>query len=218
MFTGIIQCVGQILAVEKRGTETRLRVQTDQRLRDFVPGESIAINGACLTVETFSTSWFSVYASSETMSLTNLSAQGVGAAVNLERALAMGDRLGGHMVSGHVDCVATVTNIQPAGESRRYSISFDPHFSPQVISKGSVALDGISLTVNHCGNGFLEVNIIPATQKETTVSRWTQGTRINMETDIIGKYVQSLTRPWNAVQDNKEPSKVTMHFLRQHGF
>ena len=218
MFTGLIQCVGQILAVENRGTETRMRIQTDQRLRHFIPGESIAVNGVCLTVETFSSSWFSVYASSETMTLTNLKDRGVGASVNLERALAMGDRLGGHMVSGHVDCVATVADIQPAGESLTYRIAFDTKFSPLIIPKGSVALDGISLTVNHCGNGFLEVNIIPATQKETTISRWTKGAQINMETDIIGKYVQSMTRPCNAAADTEEPSKVTMDFLRQHGF
>ncbi len=218
MFTGLIQAVGQILAVDNRGKETRLRIQTDQRLRDFVPGESIAVNGVCLTVETFSDTWFSVYASSETMSLTNLKPLGTGTSVNLERALALGDRLGGHMVSGHVDCVATVKHIESAGESRIYRIDFDPALSPLVIPKGSVALDGISLTVNHCGNGFLEVNIIPATQKETTVSTWAPGSQINLETDIIGKYVRNMTRPWTGQNDEPESSRVTMEFLRQNGF
>ena len=218
MFTGLIQAVGQILAMDNRGKETRLRIQTDQQLRDFVAGESIAVNGTCLTVETFSTSWFSVYASSETMSLTNLKTLGAGKSVNLERALALGDRLGGHMVSGHVDCVATLKDIRPAGESRMYRLGFDPAFSPLVIPKGSVALDGISLTVNHCGNGFLEVNIIPATQKETTISSWVPGSQINMETDIIGKYVRNMTRPWTGQTDEPESSKVTMEFLRRNGF
>jgi riboflavin synthase len=219
MFTGLIQTVGTILALENKGKETRLRIATDTRLRDFVPGESIAVNGVCLTVEIFSSDWFSVYASAETMSRTNLGSLGVGSPVNLERALALGDRLGGHMVSGHVDCVATVKRVETAGESRIFTMGFDPEHSSLVIPKGSVALDGISLTVNDCGNGFLTVNIIPATQKETTIGSWKPGSRVNMETDIIGKYVRSMTAPWTGEKDDQAPpSRISMDFLRQNGF
>jgi riboflavin synthase len=219
MFTGLIQTIGTILSLENKGNETRLRIATDTRLRDFVPGESIAVNGVCLTVEIFSSDWFSVYASTETMSRTNLGSLGVGSPVNLERALALGDRLGGHMVSGHVDCVARVNKIEPAGESRMFTISFDPSHSSLVIPKGSVALDGISLTVNDCGNGFLTVNIIPATQKETTIGSWKPGSRVNMETDIIGKYVHSMTAPWTeGASAQNPPSRISMDFLRQNGF
>jgi riboflavin synthase len=219
MFTGLIQTIGTILSLENKGNETRLRIATDARLRDFVPGESIAVNGVCLTVEIFSSDWFSVYASTETMSRTNLGSLGVGSPVNLERALALGDRLGGHMVSGHVDCVALVKKIEPAGESRRFTISFDPNHSSLVIPKGSVALDGISLTVNDCGNGFLTVNIIPATQKETTIGSWKPGSRVNMETDIIGKYVHSMTAPWTEdASAQNPPGRISMDFLRQNGF
>ncbi|WP_462324071.1 riboflavin synthase [Desulfoplanes sp.] len=218
MFTGLIQAVGTILALENKGKETRLRIATDTRLRDFVPGESIAVNGVCLTVEIFSSDWFSAYASAETMSRTNLGSLGVGSPVNLERALALGDRLGGHMVSGHVDCVATVKQIDPAGESRAYTIGFDPAHSPLVIPKGSVALDGISLTINDCGNGFLAVNIIPATQRETTVGAWKPGSAINMETDIIGKYVRSMTAPWTGTNGQEAPNRISMEFLKKNGF
>ena len=218
MFTGLIQSTGTILSLENKGSETRLRIATDTQLRDFIPGESIAVNGVCLTVEIFSSDLFSVYASAETMSRTNLGSLGIGRSVNLERALALGDRLGGHMVSGHVDCVALVKKIEPAGESRMFTISFDPEHSPLVIPKGSVALDGISLTVNDCGNGFLTVNIIPATQKETTIGSWKPGSRVNMETDIIGKYVHSMTATWTDRSDQETPSRISMEFLKKNGF
>jgi riboflavin synthase len=152
------------------------------------------------------------------MSRTNLGSLKVGSLVNLERALALGDRLGGHMVSGHVDCVARVKQIDPSGESRIFTLEFDPEYSPLVIPKGSVALDGISLTVNDCGKGFLTVNIIPATQKETTIGGWQPGTTVNMETDIIGKYVRSMTASWTDTDNQEAPSRINMEFLRQNGF
>jgi riboflavin synthase len=115
--------------------------------------------------------------------------------------------------------VATVKRVETAGESRIFTMGFDPEHSSLVIPKGSVALDGISLTVNDCGNGFLTVNIIPATQKETTIGSWKPGSRVNMETDIIGKYVRSMTAPWTGEKDDQAPpSRISMEFLRQNGF
>jgi len=169
-------------------------------------------------VETFGRGWFTAYASAETMSVTNLGALSVSSSVNLERALAMGDRLGGHIVSGHVDCLAEVLTVRQAGESRIYRLGFPAEFATQVIPKGSVALDGISLTVNDCGHDYLEVNIIPATQRETTISGWSSGRQVNMETDVIGKYVQRMLSPWTSGPAGPEPSKITPDFLKEHGF
>lgn len=220
MFTGLVQGMGRVEAVEPKGKETRLRLRALFELRNIVLGESIAVNGACLTVETAGEAWFTAYASAETLAHTNLGGLKAGSLVNLERALALGDRLGGHLVSGHVDCLATVSGIEPAGESRIYSLAFPAEHGAFVIQKGSVTLDGISLTVNACGPDSLSVNIIPATQRETTISGWSPGTRVNMETDLIGKYVRSMLGPWlgGAAPDAKPASKLSVDFLRQHGF
>ena len=218
MFTGLVMGMGRVEAVEARGAETRLKIRALFDLKNIVLGESIAVNGPCLTVETFGEGWFTVYASAETLSHTSLGALKTGSAVNLERALALGDRLGGHMVSGHVDCLAAVADIKPAGESRIYTLTFPPEFGRFVVPKGSVALDGISLTVNDCGPESLSVNIIPATQKGTTISGWTPGTRVNMETDLIGKYVRNMLGPWLTAGGGAKPSKLNVDFLREHGF
>ena len=216
MFTGIIAGVGRVARVESQGSETRLTIRPVFTLTDYVVGESIAVNGVCLTVETFGSGWFTAYASAETMSVTNLGQVRVSGTVNLERALALGDRLGGHMVSGHVDCLAEVRAIHQAGQSKIFRLTFPQVFANQVIPKGSVALDGISLTVNDCGQDFLEVNIIPATQQATTISSWSPGTMVNMETDLIGKYVSRLLVPWSASPANA--SAITPEFLKKYGF
>ena len=218
MFTGLIQGTGRIVAVEKKSLETRFTVKPGFILHDPRAGESIAMNGACLTAEKFSRDAFQVYASAQTMSLTNLKDLNTGGQVNLERALALGDRLGGHLVSGHVDCLAEVDDIQPAGESRKVTLVFPEEFSSQVINKGSVTLDGVSLTITGCGPGWLQVNIIPATWQETTIARWKKGFLVNMETDIIGKYVQNMLGPWLSGQKQTRGGSIDMHFLRQHGF
>lgn len=216
MFTGLIECTGSIIAAENRGNETRLRI-TPASMRDFVLGESIAVNGTCLTVDSFSDDWFAAYASAETMKRTSLGGLRIGSTVNLERALALGDRLGGHLVSGHVDCVAEVVAVTPAGESKMYELRYPEEFGPQVIEKGSVALDGISLTVNACTPTTLSVNIIPETQRVTTIKDWTPGRGVNMETDLIGKYVQRMVAPW-AGSSEAPKSAITEAFLLKHGF
>ncbi len=222
MFTGLIQGLGEIHSLERRGDEARLELQPRFALERIVLGESIAVNGVCLTVERFAGSRFQVYASAETLGTTSLGQCRRGDLVNLERALALGDRLGGHLVSGHVDCLATVESVTPSGESRIFRLRFPEVFGPQVVAKGSVALDGVSLTINNCGPDFLEVNIIPATQAETTVRFWTPGRRVNMETDLIGKYVQRMLAPWQGAQaaPGRESASggLTEEFLRRHGF
>lgn len=222
MFTGLIQGMGAVLEVQRRGNESRLDIEPRFVMENITLGESIAVNGACLTVESFSGNRFHAYASAETLAATSLGDLRRGDSVNLERALALGDRLGGHMVSGHVDCLASVANISSAGESRVFRLNFPESFAPQVVAKGSVALDGISLTVNNCGQGFLEVNIIPATQRETTIQFWKPGRAVNMETDLIGKYVQRMLAAWSLATHQEKKgdatSGLTEDFLRKYGF
>ncbi|MCJ2164942.1 MULTISPECIES: riboflavin synthase [unclassified Pseudodesulfovibrio] len=218
MFTGLVIGMGRIDAADNRGAETRYRISTLFDLPDIEPGESIAVNGTCLTVETYGDNWFTCYASKETLSVTSLGGLRIGSTVNLERAMAMGDRFGGHIVSGHVDCLAEIAEVRPAGQSKIYRLTFDAANGKYVIPKGSVTLDGISLTVNQCAPTWLEVNIIPETQKMTTISDWTPGTKVNMETDIIGKYVERMVSPWVNDQQTEAKTGITMDYLRKHGF
>jgi len=223
MFTGLIQGLGLLAGVEKRGMESRLEIEPQFAMENVVLGESIAVNGVCLTVERWTGKRFLVYASGETLSATTIGGLRRGDLVNLERALALGDRLGGHMVSGHVDCLATVQTVRPAGESKIYRLAFPSAFGPQVVGKGSVALDGVSLTVNNCGQDFLDVNIIPATQRETTIQNWDAGRSVNMETDLIGKYVQRMLAAWqpDAAQHQGragDSGGISEEFLRRHGY
>lgn len=220
MFTGIIQGQGEVIALRRSGSECRLGIRPLFALHDYVAGESIAVNGACLSVEDFSTDSFTAYASAETLARTTLGSLREGHLVNLERALSLGDRLGGHLVSGHVDCLATVREVRRAGQSLVCRLKFPAAHGPEVIAKGSVALDGISLTVNACGPDFLEVNIIPDTQKRTTMRQWRPGVSVNMETDLIGKYVRSLLGPWrgNAREAQAATGGISRELLARNGF
>ena len=216
MFTGIIQGQGRLTAVRQSGKERILTISALFALDELLVGESIAVNGVCLTVESGANRVFEAYASEETVNCTNLAFLRNNDLLNLERALALGDRLGGHLVSGHVDCLATVQTLGRAGRSLTVRLGFPEEYAAQLIAKGSVTLDGISLTVNKCGENFLEVNIIPETQRATTVSNWLAGTRVNMETDLVGKYVQRMLAPWRGQQNTQKP--VDENFLREHGF
>jgi len=216
MFTGLVMGLGRIMAADARGDETRFRIKALFDLNPLVVGESIAANGACLTVETAGDNEYTAYASAETLSKSNLGKLRPGNVVNLERALAFGDRLGGHLVAGHVDCVATVESVTPFGQSMRYKITYPDEFSVYVVPKGSVALDGVSLTVNECGAGFLTVNVIPSTQGATTIASWKPGVVLNMETDMLGKYVLRMLGPWQEAKG--QDSKITEVFLRENGF
>ncbi len=230
MFTGLIQGQGTLRTVQQQGQDMRLHIETHFSLDALQLGESIAVNGVCLTVESGNTHAFSAYVSAESLAHTNLRVLRQGSLVNLERALAVGDRLGGHIVSGHVDCVAHVADIKPAGQSRCITLHFPAKYSPEVITKGSVTLDGISLTINACGllstdtdaQAFLEVNVIPETWEVTTVGQWKVGTQVNLETDIIGKYVRHMLGPFHANHEKsfaqKQESAITENLLQQHGF
>jgi riboflavin synthase len=205
MFTGLIECIGIILAKTFFNGQARLRIKA-MFSAPIKKGESIAVNGACLTVENFGDDWFEAYASAETLSLTNLKKLTVNSKVNLERSLKVGDLLGGHFVSGHVDTLAKIQFMRPVGSSQIIRLGFAQEFSNFVINKGSVALDGISLTINQCGDNFLEVNIIPETFKNTIISDWQIGYEVNMETDLIGKYIV------------KKSSGVTLERLKKYDY
>ncbi len=219
MFTGLVEGQGRVEAVEKRGGDILFRFHPLFAWPAPEIGESVACNGVCLTMETWIPTGpsFTAFASAETLSCSNLGGLGVGSLVNMERAMLLGERFGGHIVSGHVDTVARVESVRPVGQSRCVRLAFDPEWSTQIVSKGSVTLDGISLTVNDCGPGFLEVNIIPETWRVTTVAVWRPGSAVNLETDIIGKYVKHLMQPYAGDGAPRE-ERVTMDFLRRNGF
>ncbi len=217
MFTGLIQGQGTLTAIQNQGADKRLSLRTHFMLDSLEIGESIAVNGVCLTVESGDSHSFTAFVSAESLAHTNIGLLCLGQKVNLERALAVGQRLGGHMVSGHVDCVATVTKSTMVGQSRCITLHFPEQYSAEIISKGSVTLDGISLTVNACGADFLEVNVIPETWSVTTVGAWQVGTKVNLETDIIGKYVRHMLKPYVGGQ-TEEKSAITESLLQQHGF
>ena len=219
MFTGIIQCLGDV-AARRGGEEARFSIRPRVPLERPALGESIAVNGVCLTVEQFTPDGFTAYASAETLACTTLAFLHPGAAVNLEQALCLGSRMGGHMVTGHVDCIAQVRQLRDNGSSLVCRIAFPAELGHVVVPKGSVALDGISLTVNTCGNDVLEVNIIPETRKNTAVHTWKTGTNVNMETDIIGKYItRMLEARFARTEAQQEASSgISMDFLRRNGF
>jgi riboflavin synthase len=191
MFTGLIQDVGVVERVIPGGM-TDLWIHTALGARDFALGESIAVDGACLTVVERAGDTFRVQAAPETLRRTTLGSRQPGSRVNLERALALGDRLGGHLVSGHVDAVSEVLETRPEGGSWVMVFRLPAEMAPFFIEKGSVTIDGISLTVNSVGPDRFSVQLIPETQERTTLRSRSVGERVNLEGDMIGKYVARL--------------------------
>lgn len=191
MFTGIITDVGRVRAVERQG-DTRFTVETVFAMETVPIGASIANNGVCLTVVEKGPGWFAVQASAETLSKTTLGGWAEGTRVNLERALKVGDELGGHIVSGHVDGVASVVEVRADGESKRFTFEAPATLAKYIAPKGSVALDGVSLTVNEVDGARFGVNIIPHTQDATTFGALKAGDRVNLEIDMLARYVARL--------------------------
>jgi riboflavin synthase len=191
MFTGIVTDVGRVRHIEKRG-DTHIVISTNYDLSGVEMGASIACSGVCMTVVDKGTgkdSWFAVTASGETLSKTTIGSWKVGDPVNLERPMRVGDEFGGHIVSGHVDGVAEVKLMVPEGESTRVTFEVPVALSKFIASKGSVALDGVSLTVNEAEGTRFGVNIIPHTSKVTTFGRLKPGAKVNLEIDLLARYV-----------------------------
>ena len=191
MFTGIITDIGTVRAIAKAG-DTRFEITTTYDLAGVDMGASIACNGCCLTVIAKGPDWFAVQASGETLSKTTLGQWNKGARINLERALKLGDELGGHIVSGHVDGIGQIVAITPDGESRRFRIRVPLALAKFIASKGSVAVDGTSLTVNEVDGADFGVNIIPHTQAVTTWGDMKVGQAVNIEIDMLARYVARL--------------------------
>lgn len=188
MFTGIITDIATVRAVKKTG-DTRFEFTTSFDTSKIVLGASIACNGACMTVIETGDDWFAIEASAESLSRTTLGDLAAGSKVNLEQATRVGDELGGHIVSGHVDGVATLTKRVPEGDSLRLTFEVPEEFAKYIASKGSVTLEGVSLTVNEVDGNTFGINLIPHTQTETTLGSKQPGDRINFEIDMLARYV-----------------------------
>jgi riboflavin synthase len=192
MFTGIITDLGRVRAVRPaaRGRDSRFEIETRFDLAGVTIGASVACSGPCLTVNEKGADWFAVEASAETLSRTTLGGWLPGTRVNLERSLAAGDELGGHLVTGHVDAVVRILGRAPEGGSIRFDIELPAALARYVAEKGSVALDGVSLTVNGVGDERFSINVIGHTQAATTLGRAAIGDRLNMEVDTLARYVE----------------------------
>ena len=189
MFTGIIETVGLVRGLTSRGNYFVMTVMSSFPAEEIRKGESIACNGVCLTVVDSKKDRFEVEVSQETAGRVDMKRFQTGSRVNLERAVRLGDRLGGHLVSGHVDSVGRVDSLKPVGQSLELAVTFDARFDTLVIEKGSLAIDGVSLTVNQCRAGWLAVNLIPHTSRETNLSDLKAGDSVNLEFDLVGKYI-----------------------------
>ncbi len=219
MFTGIVAGIGRLQAKRSAGGGLAFDLVAGFDLSDPEEGESIAINGVCLTAYNIQGRKFTVDVSPESLSRTTLGNLGVGGVVNMERALRLTDRLGGHIVSGHVDCVATVAEKVGKGDFTLFSFSFPEAHSRYVIEKGSITIDGVSLTVNSCSDTTFTVSIIPHTLQVTALGLLKRGSRVNIEVDIIGKYVERLLTHKAADGGADAQGKgISPAFLAENGF
>ncbi|NEV62474.1 riboflavin synthase [Thiorhodococcus minor] len=217
MFTGIIQAVGQIQRLEPRGGDVRLSIATGKlALDEVVLGDSIAVNGVCLTAVELTGQGFAADVSRETLSLTTLGGFGTGSRVNLEKALTLSTPLGGHLVSGHVDGVGTLLERHEDARSWRLRIQAPEELARYIAHKGSICVDGTSLTVNAVEGAVFELNIVPHTIQETIIGDYQPGTRVNLEVDLIARYLERLLLGEQAA--NPKASGVTLEFLAEHGF
>ncbi|MDO9139906.1 MAG: riboflavin synthase [Methylobacter sp.] len=216
MFTGIILAVGNISAIEQRAGDCRLTVATGKLpLNDVVLGDSIAVNGVCLTAVALGANYFCADVSNETLSRTILNNAAVGTPVNLELALTPSTRLGGHIVSGHVDGVGVVTEKQADARSVRFKFKAPDQLAKYIAEKGSICINGISLTVNEVDGAVFSVNIVPHTLNETTLGAAVVGTKVNLEVDLLARYMERLLKGDAAA---KSCGGITEELLQKSGF
>ncbi|TFG37746.1 MAG: riboflavin synthase [Syntrophobacterales bacterium] len=209
MFTGIIEDMGVVKKMAKKGSDAQLEIDTTMNLDDVRMGDSIAISGACLTVIDIKERAFTADVSAETLAKTTLKTSKTGDSVNLEKALKMDSFLGGHFVLGHVDGIGKISEKKTISNSILFGFETEKELGRYIVQKGSITVDGISLTVNRCEKNRFYVNIIPHTARETTLGFKNVGDAVNVETDILGKYVERFVHP------DKELDKA---FLSEHGF
>lgn len=227
MFTGIIEEVGSVIAVRKGTHSAVLEIFAERILADVHLGDSIAVNGVCLTVTSFQKNCFTADVMHETLNRSSLSDVRPGKRVNLERAMPAGGRFGGHMVSGHIDGTGEIAEISKDDNAVWYTIQADPKLLRYIVEKGSITVDGISLTVAKAGNKDFSVSIIPHTAQVTTLGERKRGDRVNLETDLVGKYVERFLTIGNGTNKTNETEKakgrangggLTREFLEKYGF
>ena len=217
MFTGIIQAVGEIRSLEPRGGDVRLTIATGKlEMRGVVLGDSIAVNGVCLTAVALEGPQFAADVSRETLSLTTLGDLKAGSAVNLEKALTLSTPLGGHLVSGHVDGVGEILQRDQDARSWRLRVQAPAELARYIAPKGSICVDGTSLTVNRVEGSVFDLNVVPHTIEETIIVAYRAGTRVNLEVDLVARYLERLILGDKAA--DARASGVTAAFLAEHGF
>ena len=212
MFTGIVEEIGTIKSFIKQSNGADLVIEAKKVLEDTKLGDSICVNGVCQTVTELGTDFFAVKLSDETLNITTFSNIKTGDKVNLERALTLNTRLGGHLVSGHVENIAKLVEIKKLTDFYNMKFLFDENLLKYVIYKGSITINGISLTVSNISSNIIEVALIPHTFENTTMKYLKQGDSVNIETDIIAKYVE------NMLNKSNQSSKIDMNFLVENGF
>ena len=215
MFTGIIEEIGIIQSIKKNNKSSVLSIQGKKIFEDIQIGDSISVNGVCLTVTTFSNKTFTADVMNETLSRSSLGSLKNGSYVNLERAMSSSGRFGGHIVSGHIDGTGRIIKIKRDDNAIWYTIIVEDSLIRYIVEKGSVAIDGISLTIANVNESSFSVSIIPHTSQETTLSHRLVGDIVNIENDVIGKYVEKLI---NFEKNKKDESNITMDFLINNGF
>jgi len=217
MFTGLIEEIGVVQVIEINEKSSRITVKAKSVIDGANVGDSISTNGVCLTISKLYSSSFTADVMAETMSRSNLSNLKTGQTVNLERAVKVGDRLGGHIVSGHIDGTGKITSYEKDDNAFWITIGSDEKMLKYVVEKGSVALDGVSLTVAYVDNDCFKVSIIPHTSQETTLLKKSMGYKVNIECDVIGKYVEKLL-VINKQPEEKKQNVINSEFLTENGF
>lgn len=217
MFTGIVQARGTVTAIDNVGGDVRLSIACGELpFSNYAVGDSISVNGVCLTATALRDDGFDTDVSNETLSITSLGGLEVGSAVNLEPSLSFGDRLGGHLVSGHVDCMGKVLSAENDARSVRLVIELPQEFARYVAKKGSICVDGVSLTVNGVAGNTFDLNIIPHTAETTTIGGYEAGTEVNIEVDLLARYIERLLA--RDTDTDTDSDGVSLEFLKAHGY
>lgn len=218
MFTGIIEAVGKVLSSSQTAGDVRLVIDAaGLDMGDVKLGDSIATSGVCLTVIDFGKNWYAADVSLETIRRTTLLQWKTGTLVNLEKALLPTTRLGGHLVSGHVDGLGEITLVRKDARSLYFEVKAPDELAKYLAEKGSITVDGISLTINHLNGALLSLNLVPHTAEQTTIKEWTVGSKVNLEVDVLARYMERLLLGDKAAQATAK-STIDMSFLAENGF
>lgn len=217
MFTGIIESLGKVASVQNVGGDVRLRIETDLDMSDVHLGDSIATNGICLTVIDWGDNWYAADVSRESLNRTTLGSWKAGHPVNVEKAMLPTTRFGGHIVSGHVDAVGEITVVREDARSLYFEVAAPAEIAKYLAEKGSITVDGVSLTINHLRGNILSLNLIPHTAERTNIGTWKAGVKVNLEVDILARYIERLLLGDKAAQAPQQ-SRISMEFLAENGF